>query len=352
MSQPANVAARALEQRLNRVAWVLLGRQAARALPHAMAGAAAAVVCAMLLLVLLPAVLFGSAFVSAPSALVTAGMAGAALGFAWPMRKARKPAAREAALALESRIAAPTAAMTTALEASGDFAAPVLQRANLELEAALAARGPQLYSNRALLMVPAAILAAALVTALAWDEATAAPPAAQARKAATADGGLSSVDIESGRDGEDAAARAHAMGMRKAAAALESAATVLRRPDASAIDIQEALRGAKGAVAELSTADRPSLSIPEGSEVSDADRLPLATILEGAAGGLAQAAGKAAVGAGGTGGAGMQTPAEARVFVAFPAVNASGGASADSTVGQSAARRALVQRALEAAKQE
>jgi hypothetical protein len=352
LSQAANVSARALEQRLNRVGWMLLARQAARALPHAALGASAGIICAMLLLVLLPALLFGSAFLSAPAALIGFGAAGAALGFAWRMRHVRKPAAREAALAMESRIPAPTASLATALEAGGDFAAPVLQRAVQELETALAARGPQLYSNRVLLIVPVAILAAALVSALAWDAATVASTASLPRNAASADGGLSAVDTGSGRDSDDAGARSRATGMRKAAAALQTAATVLREPDASKQEIQDALTEAKGAVDQLPAGARPSLSIPAGDAVPATERAALAATLESAAGGLVEAADKtAAAGSGNAGGAGTQTPGEARAFVAFPAITEPAGAAAgDYTTGQSAARRALVQRALEAAK--
>jgi hypothetical protein len=353
MTEAALLSARALQRRLNRVGWMLFARQFARALPHALIGASAGCVGATLLLVLLPATLFGSAIISAQDALAIFGAAGAALGFALRLRHARKPAARETALALESRIGTPTASLVTALEAGGDFAAPVLQRAARELDSALAARGPQLYSNRALLAAPAAVLVAALTLALAWGTATDLPGAGLSRASTSPGGGLAAVDAGSGSDVDDARALAQAMGLRKAAAALQAAAAALRQPDAAEPSVKEALGAARRAVADLPAALRPSAAVPDAPETSPEERARQATILEGAAGNLSRAADKAGAGAGNSGaGIGVDAPGAARGFVPFPAVAAESHpvVNSDNVTGQSPARRALVRRAMEAAR--
>lgn len=355
MAQALQPVASSLEKRLRAFAWRLLARQCARALPACIAGASAAVAAGMLLLVLLPKLLFDGGLLVAPTVLALAGAIGLAGGLIIGLRSLKLPSPRDAALALQSRLEHDNAALATALEARGEFADALLAGANAQLEQALRARGPQLFSTRNLLAMPALCLLAALLTALAWNTplAGATPQRGDNAPVTTRQSGLASIDAPSVRDEADRKAMAEAMGMREVAATLQSAADKLAKGNDAAAQ-QSAMQQARKAVGELPADVRPAVEVPQAVPAEVAAKAKLAEDLSGAASKLRKDAEAREGGRPGTGestGLDKAGPQREIKFVAFPKVALPAADSGTAELaGQSPARRALVQRAMEALK--
>ena len=344
----------AITRRLRAVARRLFAREVARALPAGAIGGSGAVCAALVVLSFVPQAVFGHVLVAAPLVVAVAAPLGALLGAAARLRDVRLPPLREAALALEARAGLNSAALATALEASGDFRGPVLARAESELEAALAAPAPSLYSGAALVLAPLSLVTACFLTTLAWQLPARAPaPAAPGTSVRSTPGGLAALDVPTGRKPAGAEAAAQLASIRTAAEALGNAAEALRRPEAAETALQDALNRARSAVQSLPADARPTLALPAIAPESTEARAELAERMESAAGGLLASARAAEMAQGsGSGRAegGSSEFVDSRKFVPFPvaAVGAVRGRTAE-FAGQSPARRELVRRALEEA---
>lgn len=340
-----------IQRRLSAVARVLLARRIARAVPAMLTGASLGVVAGLLLLVLLPRMLFAWALADPVAVTAMAGAVGALAGAIGALRGVRNIGIRDAALALEARLASRDGSLSTALEAEGAFSAPLLRSAETELAAALNAPAPHMLTTRSLLATPGVLIVAALVVALCWDTPLAAPDTltGQVHPVTRNQGGPGAVDATTSRSEADQAAVNEAMGLKKIAGRMEQAATTLRNAG-NEVDAQTALDNARAAMGELPPGAGTALALPQSAPTTAEARAKLADDILQTAGSLnKQAETRLGNRTGGEGSGAGTTDANPQArFVAFPKLAWQAGpeAGASELAGQSPARRALVERAM------
>ncbi|MBK8206116.1 MAG: hypothetical protein IPK87_04875 [Planctomycetes bacterium] len=341
-----------LHAQLRVVALRLLARQALRAIVTAMLAGSVTALAGVLLLVALPLAL-GAAFESAPLWVLALAIFGFVAGLVAALRRTRVPGVTDAALALEARLGDDDGALATALQLANTdrFHQPVLKRAGEALSRALRLPAPHVLTTSSLVLAPLLLLAA--TTALVWALGVDVPAGPGTRPDAAADTAFS-INVQSGRDAADAGARAEAMGLQKAAAAMNKAAQLMRSESATHEQRQGALDEAKraGEAAADTQVQQGAAGLPQTAPSSPEDRQALATRLENLAMGAGEKAGEKAGDKGGTGDSGKEGEVGSGTveqrFVPFPVVKRSAAESTSELASQTPERRDFAKRALAA----
>lgn len=337
-----------LQAQLRVVALRLLARQALRAVVAGMLAGSAAALAGVLLLAALPLAL-GAAFESAPLWVLALAVCGFVAGVVAALRRTRIPGVTDAALALEARLGDDDGALATALQLADTdrFQQPVLKRAGEALNKALRLPAPHVLTTGSLVLAPLLLLAA--TTALVWAFGVDVPSGPGTRADTAADTAFS-INVQSSRDAADAGTRAEAMGLQKAAAAMNKAAQVMRSESATHEQRQGALDEAKraGEAAADAQVQQGAAGLPETAPSSPEERRALAARLEN----LAMGAGEKAGDKGGTGDSGKEgeigSGTVKQRFVPFPAVKRSAAEATSELASQTPERRDFAQRALAA----
>lgn len=266
-----------IRQELASVRRILLLRQAARLTAQSVTGAAAGVLLMILFAMVLPWLLFGSAWQGANLACAIAGVVGAGLGIWRSQRSWKVPTDRDCALALEAHNA--DASLPTAVELSADdrFSDLVFRNAQKslsprpELRLGAAVSTPQLVA--APLLALCAVVAYVAVSGLP-ERPDDLPAVTGAQKSATP--GLNSAPSASDLD-----AFRRGLNERQQQNALKQAASDLRDENRTDAERQKSLDNARAEAGK--TASAAQGEIPENVPSTKAEREALATKLEQAA---------------------------------------------------------------------
>ncbi len=266
-----------LAHALARVRIVLMLRQAARLLALSVASAAAGVLLAVLFVMFLPWLLFGSVWQGALFACVLAGITGAGLGAWCSQRNWSWPNESDCALALESQGSDASLPTAVVLSADDQFNGPVLRKAQEALLHRSEIRLGAAVSTPRLVAAPLLALCAAVALVAAGglpQRFPSLPASADAKHVAapSLNSTVSASDLDAFQKG---------LNERQQQSALKQAASDLRDESKSQAERQQSLDHARAEVAKAKAATAGE--IPENVPASRAERETLAGKLEQAA---------------------------------------------------------------------